>query len=177
MEAANPRTAVQQRRDLASRQKELARLYDQNIERVYRYVYRRCGDHEMAQDVAQDVFVSVARRPEEPTSITIGWLLTAARNRMIDLIRRRQTRLSKVAVLAAGLGDTDDIEQLADQARVNEAVDRLLPSHRLVLILHYVDGYRVAELAEMLDRSPKGAEALITRARAAFRSELEVVDE
>ena len=42
-----------------------------------------------------------------------------------------------------------------------------------MLTLHYVDGYSVPAIAEHLNRSLKSVEALVTRARRAFRAELE----
>ena len=44
---------------------------------------------------------------------------------------------------------------------------------RLVLTLHYVDGYSVPALAEHLGRSVKSVEGLVTRARRALRAELD----
>jgi len=53
--------------------------------------------------------------------------------------------------------------------RATEVLAALGPHHRLALTLRYVDGLPVAEVAELLGRTPNATEALLVRARAAFR--------
>jgi RNA polymerase sigma-70 factor, ECF subfamily len=49
------------------------------------------------------------------------------------------------------------------------ALERLGPHHRLALTLRYLDGLPVPEVARLLDRTLHATEALLVRARAAFR--------
>jgi len=50
------------------------------------------------------------------------------------------------------------------------------PHHRAVLTLRYLDGLPVREVAEQLDRTPGAVEALLTRAKAAFRARYEALE-
>lgn len=147
-------------------------LYDAHVREVYRYVHRLCHDHSIAEDVTQDVFVAALSEP--PVDISVGWLMRAARNRMIDIVRRETNYREKVTILRRGLdGHGDEMEAVVEHLRMHEAIGRLRTGHRIVLMLHYGDDLGVAELAEALGRSYKGAEALLARARAALRAELE----
>lgn len=159
------------------RREQIRLLYKTHMVDVYRHVHRRCRDVQIAEDVTQDVFVNVARSVEDPSTVTLAWLRRAATNRMIDVIRRAHNYESKLALVGETPKTTGEAELFAlDQLVVEEALAVLSPLHRTVLMLHYVDGVATAELASMLERSPKGVEALITRARAAFRAAMEAQD-
>jgi RNA polymerase sigma-70 factor (ECF subfamily) len=56
-----------------------------------------------------------------------------------------------------------------DVITAREVLDRLGPHHRLALTLRYLDGLPVPEVAQLLDRTLHATEALLVRARAAFR--------
>lgn len=161
---------------VAERQIRLHTLYDATVLDVYRHVHRRCGDVSLAEDVTQDVFMTVARSDVDPQSVTIAWLKTVARNRMVDALRRRETYDRKLRMIGEAADQADPSSAIAEQLLVASAIEALVPLHRAVLMLHYVDGLSVSELARTLGRSAKGAEALITRARAALKKELEDLD-
>lgn len=155
------------------RQTAITALYDAHVRDVYRYVHRLCLDHATAEDVTQDVFVA-ALRAADP-GITIAWLLRSARNRLIDIVRREANYRDKLRVLqrtADGSG-VDEMAAVVDDLRLRAALAAMRPEHRIVLLLHYIEGTPVAELAGALGRSYKGAEGLLSRARAALRAELE----
>lgn len=153
----------------------LRSLYDANVEEVYRYVFRRCRDHSLAEDITQDVFVA-AIRSHGDGELTIGWLLRTARNRLIDIIRRSDVFERKLRLLGSGrAGESlDGAIAMSDRVEVDAAMKALNKQHRLILMLHYVDDLSIDELAQDLGRSRKGTEALLTRARAALRTELEM---
>ena len=62
-------------------------------------------------------------------------------------------------------------------ATAREVLGRLGPHHRLALTLRYLDGLPVPEVARLLDRTLHATEALLVRARAAFRSAYSAVDD
>ncbi len=147
-------------------------LYDAHVHEIYRYVHRLCLDRSVAEDVTQDVFVAALRDPS--AEITVGWLMRSARNRMIDIVRREANYRDKVRALRRGADEYhDDVGAVVEHLRMREALGRLRPEHRIVLMLHYVDGASISELATALGRSYKGAEGLMSRARSALKVELE----
>lgn len=110
-------------------------LYDASVRDVYRYVHRLCLDHSIAEDVTQDVFVAALSNP--PADISIGWLMRAARNRMIDIVRREATYREKVRFMRRGLdSESDEMDAVVEHLRMHEAMGRLQTGHRIVLMLH-----------------------------------------
>lgn len=168
----------QRRRSAADsdRSDAIQELFENYVVELYQHVHRRCGDDRLSEDVVQDVFVEVARSGHDPREVTIAWLKTVARNKLVDQLRRRENYGRKLRLLHDTSPDAGAEDQIVDVLVVSEAIDSLRPVHRMVLMLHYIDGLTVSELADELDRSVKGAESLITRARNALRSELEIRD-
>lgn len=153
----------------------IRRLYDAHMAEVHRYVHGRCGDRQLAEDVTHDVFVRLIDHPDV-TSLTVGWLKTAARNRMIDILRRRENHGAKLRLLQP-LSTESGFGADAEHAwRFEAALEELKPLHRMVLMLRYVDGYSTADLATQLGRSERGIESLVARAKAALRTQLEIAD-
>lgn len=146
-------------------------LYERHVDEVRRYVQRRCGDQEMAEDVAQDVFVAVARSGEEPAEIGIGWLIRTARNRLIDQLRRRDRHAEGVLALRPP-AQVDATGRVIDRIATESALSRLSGDQREVLTLHYVEGLTIPEAAERMGRTPKSVEGLVTRARRSLRESM-----
>lgn len=149
-----------------------AAMYDTHVYEVYRYVHRRCRDHSLSEDITQETFMTAIRSTDDPSSISIGWLLTVARNRLFDELRRR-TRYEDKLRLLAPRDEADGDAEVAERLRIERALNELSVDHRLVLTLHYLDGFTVPALAEHLGRSIKSVEGLVTRARRELRAELD----
>ena len=149
-----------------------AAMYDAHVDEVYRFVHRRCRDHALAEDITQETFMRAIRSTDDAASITIGWLITVAKNHLVDVLRRRTRYETKLRLVGAVRHDEHEIA-LAERLRVEAALAELSVDHRLVLTLHYIDGYTVPALAEHLDRSVKSVEGMVTRARRALRAQLD----
>lgn len=116
--------------------------------------------------------MAAIRSTDDPSSISVGWLLTVARNRLFDVLRRQARFEGKLRLVGGAETDGHDAE-LAERLRVEGALNELSVDYRLVLTLHYIDGLTVPALAEHLDRSQKSVEGLVTRARRELRSKLD----
>lgn len=166
------RHAAPEEREPTSR--SFVELYDEHVDELYRFVHRRCRDHGLAEDITQDTFMT-ALRNHDVNEISIGWLKRSARNRLIDVLRRQSKYATKLRLVGHRNEDVAETD-VAEQLRIEEALDQLSIEHRLVLTLHYIDGSTVAAIASDLDRSRKSVEGLITRARRQLRSQLEESD-
>ncbi len=153
-----------------------AALYRANVAEVYRYLHRRCRDTSMAEDLTQDVFMSVMRSGRPIGEINTGWLITAARHQLIDVARRHDRFAAKLRLMRGGLDNIERNPEPVDRIILEQAMERLSVDHRLVLSLHYLDDLTVAALAQSLGRSVKSVEGLITRARRNLHRELEQSD-
>jgi len=144
-----------------------------HVDEVYRFVHRRCRDHDLAEDITQETFLRAIRNNRDLSGISIGWLITVARNCLYDDIRRKNRGDAKLKLLAAPAHRSGHDIDLVERLRVEQALEGLSVDHRLVLTLHYIDGLTVPALAEELGRSVKSVEGLVTRARRAMRALLD----
>ena len=151
----------------------LLALYDDALPVVYGYFVRRCGDRGTAEDLTSETFLAAmdAARKDAPPPITVPWLLGVARHKLADHYRRRHDRFSvPVAELPEPVDPADDWDAELDRIVAESVLARLPEQHRTVLALRYMDDCSVPECAELIGRTVHATEALLVRARRAFRS-------
>ncbi|HEV7580074.1 MAG TPA: sigma-70 family RNA polymerase sigma factor [Mycobacterium sp.] len=152
----------------------LLALYDEALPVVYGYFVRRCGDRGAAEDLTSETFLAAmdAARKVEPPPISIPWLLGVARHKLADHYRRGQDRLSvPVAEPPEPVETTDDWDAELDRMVAEAVLARLAEPHRTVLVLRYMDDCSVGECAELIGRTVHATEALLVRARRAFKKQ------
>lgn len=143
----------------------LAPFYDRYARLVYSLILRIVRDREEANDVLQEVFWEAWQAAEayDPSrGSPEAWLVTRARSRAIDRVRRVRRRSETFAApldesLAAGTADPapDAAERAADRTRVASALERLPEAQREVVELAYWGGLTQTEIAERL-KQPLG---------------------
>jgi RNA polymerase sigma-70 factor (ECF subfamily) len=151
----------------------LLALYERAIPEVYGYLVDRCGDRATAEDLTSETMLAAVRSVQSPegASPSMPWLIGVARHKLADHWRRRardERLLDELAVDAPVAEDPWDAT--LDAGAAVETLLRLGPHHRLALTLRYVDGLSVPEVAAVIDRTVHATEALLVRARTAFRS-------
>ena len=151
----------------------LVALYDEALPHVYGYLLSRCGGRvAVAQDLTTQTFLGAVQavRRDKGAHLSKPWLMAVARNKLVDHWRRqaREERgLRTVAAEQHSFHDPWDAE--IDGLRAQGVLDRLSAHHRMVLTLRYLDDLPVPEVAILIDRTLHATEALLVRARAAFR--------
>lgn len=151
----------------------LLALYDEALPQVFGYLLARCGSRATAEDLSAEAFLAAVRacRGEPPPSPSVGWLIGIARHKLVDhwraAERERRALQALDAPAAASTVDPWDVE--LDVLLAREVLARQTPIHRAVLTLRYLDGLGVPAVAEHMGRTVHATEALLVRARAAFR--------
>ena len=155
-------------------ERALSDLYDRYAGVVYGAGLRYLGDRGAAEDLVQDVFVSVWRSAAgfDPGKATFAtWIFRITRNRATDLIRRRRARVRTVGedALKPPLepGEEDSAGGIARSFDVAAALSRLSPVHREVLVLAYMEGLTQREISEQTG-TPLGT--IKSRTTAALQS-------
>ena len=100
---------------------------------MYRYVHRR--DY-LAEDVTQETFMAAIRGTDDPSTITVGWLITVARNKLFKALSATYEEKFELSPLTPGSTEID----IAERLRVEAALGVLPMHYRLVLTLHYING-------------------------------------
>ena len=150
----------------------LLALYDRALPAVYGYLLPRCGAVSVAEDLTSETFlaaVDAVRRHDAPP-ISTPWLVGVARHKLVDHWRRtaREERGLR-AVAGNEPAPPDPWDERLDTLRAQRTLQRLAPQHRAALTLRYLDDLPVAEVAGVMARSLHATEALLVRARGAFR--------
>ena len=135
---------------------------------VYGYLLRLCaGDRAHAEDLTQDVFLALVEelRKGRIERADIRWLITVARSRFVDRFRREQRRLSKLDLIRP----QPPIDEEPTDSDVLACLAELQPLHRAVLVMRYVDGLAIDEIAAAVGRGVTATNSLVARARAELR--------
>lgn len=149
--------------------------YDATLRDAYRAAARLTGGNQAsAEDVVHDAYLSLMRAAQrsDVTEVSVGWIVTAVRNRFIDGVRssdREERRLQLVATT-----DTVDAEESSQHSPNATNATALLAAlsdrERAAMVLRYVDDRPVAEVAELMGTSVRATESLLQRAKRKARS-------
>jgi RNA polymerase sigma-70 factor, ECF subfamily len=146
----------------------LLEIYDRALPQVYGYLVSRCGEASLAEDLTSETFLAAAGQGLQPVSV--AWLIGVARHKLADHWRRlsREDRLLG-AVDAVSEDSHDPWESHFDALWARQVLGELAPQHRAALVLRYLDGLGVAEVATIMGRTVEATEALLVRARRELR--------
>lgn len=158
----------------------LLALYDDALPEVYGYFARRCRNRVVAEDLSTEVFLAAVESIERQAvaEVTIGWLIGIARHKLVDhwrRVEREQRRVHAVVDDTATTPDPDPWETQLDILTARDVLADLGAHHRSALTLRYVDDLPVATVAQILHRTVHATEALLVRARRAFRAGYEAL--
>jgi RNA polymerase sigma-70 factor (ECF subfamily) len=153
-------------------------LYEATAPKLLGILIRIVRDRAVAEELLQDVYLRVWRNassysPEAGQPMT--WMASIARNRAIDLVRRRREKLAKAdqdgETWLESLPDPFDHEAAylgRDALRV--CLDRLDETQRRCVVLAYCDGYSREELAARFERPVNTIKTWLHRSLAALRA-------
>lgn len=149
-------------------------MYRATLPVVYGFLSIRVGGNKaLAEDLTSETYSAavVLYKAGRSHEVTISWLRTVARRRLIDHWRRSSVAADNVVSLVpppANEPSTDEV-----RAAVTAALGELSEDQRQALVLQHIEGYSVTEVAQLLGRTSKATESLLSRARAAFRHTFE----
>lgn len=126
----------------------LKSLYDATSAKLFGVILRIVIERSEAEDVLQEVFITVWRKAAEfdPSRASpITWLATIARNRAIDRLRSRASRPTSALDLAADVADdtpgADALAEASEEARrVHDALTTLDPRHAAIIRAAFFEG-------------------------------------
>lgn len=166
---------------------ELVRRYQ---DRLYNCVYRLVDNAEDAQDVVQDAFLNAYQSLDrfKGDSQFFTWLYRIAFNTSISLKRKQRATLAlKTGRGGDGVREPLDLaessrpefplEQADQERRIQQALNRLSPEHRMVLILKDMEGQKYETIADVLQVPVGTIRSRLHRARMELRALLRAEQE
>lgn len=151
-------------------------LLDEVAPVVHGFLYARvAGDRSVAEDLLQETLLAAVAsagsfRGDASAST---WMCGIARHlvaRHYDVERRAEVTRSRLQVVPGSSEDPED--ELLRRAEVAQALGRLPALQRQVLVLKYLDGWPVQDIAEQVGRSRVQVQSLLQRGRDGLRREL-----
>jgi RNA polymerase sigma factor (sigma-70 family) len=166
---------------IADQDQLIALAMEREESRLRGYIRNHIADRSLAEDVLQEVFCELieAYRLMKPIEQVGAWMFHVARNRIVDLFRRRKTDSLSDEVYGVEDGESVPLENLlpspdegpeAAYARtvlldeLDEALDELPAEQRAVFIAHELEGLSFKELAA---ETGVGVNTLLSRKRYA----------
>lgn len=162
---------VSERSRAGQAEPDLLALYDRALPDVYGYLHSRCGNAAVAEDLTAETFLAAVAAVRAGTAeLSVAWLIGIARHKLVDHWRARSREQRYLRAVYDSTGeDEDPWDERLEVLRAQQALESLAPHHRIVLVLRYLDDLTVPQVAAELGRTRHATEALIVRARAAFR--------
>jgi RNA polymerase sigma-70 factor (ECF subfamily) len=171
----------------------MERLLVRAQEVAYRFSLLVCGHPEDAEDVMQDALLKTYQHVaniSEPDAFRT-WLYTTVRNACLMKRRRRAGEPSSFVSLEQGVEtpdgtvpvDVPDVERPVDErlsdgwvdGRLRQALQRLPPSYRMVVVMREIEGLSTKEVADIVGISEANVKTRLHRARLMLRQQLEHV--
>ena len=149
---------------------DIAGIFSRHAKTVYRLCYSYLASSYDAEDATQAVFMKLVNKPREFSSEDHekAWLLTVAANHCKDVLKSAsRTRAAEMPP------DVVDPQATAETNDVLQAVLALPALYKDCVYLHYYEGYKTDEIAQMTDTPPSTVRNRLRDARALLKAELE----
>jgi RNA polymerase sigma-70 factor, ECF subfamily len=169
---------------------EFARMVETYYGVIYRLAFRMLNNPQDAEDILQDTFIKAYRYIDgfDGRAKVSTWLYRIATNEALMFLRRRQPHLVSIEEPFEndeGEGEPlhivdwccipeDELMSSEGRAHLDEAVNKLPYTLRIVFVLREIEGLSTKETAEVLQLSETAVKTRLSRARLRLREELSV---
>jgi RNA polymerase sigma-70 factor (ECF subfamily) len=152
-------------------------IYDQFADALFRYIYVRCGDRSLAEDLTSDLWVRIVEHlssfrppPGDPRPAFAAWLYRIARNLVIDSQRRTRDDHVPISEHVAAREVPPDEQVIArdDERAMQDALAQITPDQREVILLRFFEECTSAEVARRTGRSEGAVKVMQHRALGAL---------
>jgi RNA polymerase sigma-70 factor (ECF subfamily) len=161
-------------------QEAFSQLYEENFDKIYRYVALKIGDRIEAEDMTQQVFLKALRSISSfkwkgvPFS---AWLFRIAHNQVVDYLRKKSKRATAPLDESQVSSDSNPqlmAEQSLDIEQLLLATKKLTKAQQEVISLRFAGELPIAQVAKIMGRSEGAVKALQHSAIVALRKLLSV---
>ena len=155
-------------------------LYESHLDTIYRYVYYKVGNGQLAEDLTQHIFMKAweaINRYQWRELPFQHWLLRLARNTVIDHYRStKPANASLLDPIGDGIDPEEELAQSEMIQTLQEAVRQLPDEQREVIVLRFIEQMPHADVALHLGKSAATVRVIQHRALQALRRLLEQDD-
>jgi RNA polymerase sigma-70 factor (ECF subfamily) len=138
---------------------------------IFRHLLRMTGNHEVARDLTQDTFLKAYQsilKTDSELSLK-AWLYRIATNNALKYHRRRRLLTFVPFRGTEKLPATDATPNTDEKIAIEEALLQVPPERRVCLALHFVEGLRYREIAEIIGIKEDTVRKRVAKGRVEFR--------
>ena len=165
----------------------IEKLYLSYFERLYSFIFHSVKrDQSIAEDIIQETFLGAIKSAKQfkGKSKLYTWLAGIAHHKIYDYYRSQARKLNLnnsliIDTIVPSQTVSDISRELADglestelRLTVRQALSNLPFDYQQVLLLKYVENMSIIEISQVMNRSPKAIDGLLTRARKMLRKRL-----
>ena len=152
---------------------EFKTLFDGHFDSVRSYIYYRCGDTDLATDIAQDVFLRIwEKQIHIDKTRPVSLLFKIARDMFVSSFRRKKVEMNFINNLERDPQEGSPEEKLEYkelEGRYNKALADLPEKQRIVFLMSRIENLKYYEIAERLGISVKAVEKRMKNALSFVR--------
>ncbi len=173
----------------SDKEHRFTKTYNDYIDEIYKYVFMRTGlEPQIAEDITQDIFLEVFKGFDKFKGLCSKrtWVFKIARNKVYDYYRKQYKQsIESISIEAESTEQFSNplqnvdilIEKSCNSKYVKDCLNKLPQHYKLTLLLKYVDGRSVNEIASILDKSNKAIDNILQRAKLMFIKEYQAIQE
>ena len=167
---------------MRNKRKEFSKIYDQWVEKIYRFIFIKVSSEEIAQDLCSETFLKAWESYNKNSDIKnfSAFLYRIARNLVIDYYRQKGrtqfVSLESLPVLDPNPGVEEKAALNSDLEQVRAALIKLNEDYQNVIVWHYLEDLPIPRVAKMLDKTEQTTRVTLHRALKALKDELDKRD-
>ncbi|MFC1911793.1 sigma-70 family RNA polymerase sigma factor [Chloroflexota bacterium] len=159
-------------------QMALTQLYEENFDKIYRYIVLKIGEKTEAEDMTQQVFLKAFKNISSykyqglPFS---SWLYRIAHNQIVDYFRKKSKRATVPLDESLTAGNSDprqEVERSLEVEDLARATRKLTKSQQEVISLRFAGEFSIAQVARVMGKSEGAIKALQHSAIVSLRKVL-----
>lgn len=151
-------------------------FYDQYATRIYRFVYIKVSDKQVAEDLTQDIFLRIWQHLVDKKDIKSfqAFIFRIARNAVIDYYRRAYRQELPLEYVDESREESiddkiDHLDKMIDSAALLEQLKHMKAEYQEVLLLRYVEDLSIEDIATILQKDKNNVRVLLHRALAKLK--------
>ena len=164
---------------MANSRKIFSKIYDQYIDKIYRFIFIKVNSQEIAEDLCSETFLrgwKVFKEGKDKIKNPPSFLYRIARNLVTDYYREKGRANVISAEYAQIIDPRPNFEEKAllgsDLDTVRLALNNIKEDYQTVIIWYYLDDLSVPEIAKIIDKSEGTTRVMLHRALKSLRNEL-----
>jgi len=170
---------------MANPRKIFSKIYDQYIDKIYRFIFLKVNSQEVAQDLTSETFLrgwKAFEKSQNPMANNQkieniqAFLYKIARNLVTDHYREKGKTQIVSAEYASIIDPRQNLEEKvmagSDLETIRLALTNLKEDYQNVIIWRYLDDLSISEIAKIMDKSKEATRVQLHRALKSLRNEL-----